>query len=82
MRKALVVAALTLALACSARAGDIPNGVTGNGEMPFGVTNPPPPPQTIEQTGTQETAGEIPNGQPEAISTAVLNLLQSVLALL
>lgn len=91
MRKALRVAVLTLALSCSIYAGEmpfgvtatgvIPNGVTANGEIPNGVTNPPPP-QTMKQTSAAETAGDIPYGRPEGITTAVLNLLQTVLALL
>ncbi len=75
MRKALRVSVLTLTLACSVYAGEIPNGVTNP---------PPPPPQTVssmEQTSLEETGGEIPNGQSEAVTKAALSLLLSVLSL-
>ena len=74
MRKALRVSLLVMVLASTARAGD----------MPYGLTNPPPPPpqavSSTEQVNAEITDVEIPNGQPEAITIAVLNLLQSVLS--
>jgi len=69
MRKALRVSVLILALTGSVYAGDIPNGVAS-----------PPPPEVISSTEVKD--GDMPFGRPEAITGAVLNLLQSVLALL
>jgi hypothetical protein len=71
MRKTLSVLAMTLALACSAHAGNIPNMITGELE--------PPPPST--ESTTEPTGGVMPNGQAEAITQVALNLLQNALSL-
>ena len=67
MRKTLSVLALTLVLACSVYAGNIPNMLTGNSE-------PPPTP-------TEPTDSDTSDEQPEAVTEAALSLLKSVLSL-
>jgi hypothetical protein len=77
MRKALKVALLTLALACSVRAGDIPNGFTTDGYIPNGVAAPPPAAATTtttDKTDSKETPSSV-------LTEAALNLVGSVLAL-
>ncbi len=74
MRKVISVLALSLALTCSASAGDIQNGVTGT---------PPQQPATAVQdqpTGgeiqnPQTTDGEIQNGAAATFAELVLTLL-------
>jgi hypothetical protein len=66
MTKILRIFALTLALACSVSAGEIPNNVTG--------APPPPPPSSDVQEPTTED-GEIPNNPTVVIVEIVLTLL-------
>ena len=77
MRKALKVAVLTLVLACSVRAGDIPNGVTTDGDIPNGITAPPPAASTATATD-KTTLKETPSS---VLTEAALSLVGSVLAL-
>lgn len=65
MRKAVGVLALTLALTCSAYAGETQNGVAG--------TPPPPPPSRPAQM--QTTEGESRYGATVSIVKIVLDLL-------
>lgn len=67
MRKPIQISLLVLMLACSARAGVMPNG----------TTDPPPPPAT-----TQTADGIMPNGATAQTTAAiVIELLQGVLSL-
>lgn len=68
MRKAISVAAVMLALTCSARAGYIPYGSPES-----------PPPNTAQEE--QSADGYMPNGEPESLTETVLSLLEGVLAL-
>jgi hypothetical protein len=65
MRKTISVAALLLALTCTAYAGDIPN-----------VTPAPPQPTNASQVTT--TDGEIPNVTPNRLTEIALELLAAL----
>jgi len=68
MRKTIQISLLVILLACSARAGIMPNG----------VTDPPPPPPADTQTAD----GIMPNGATAQTTAAiVIELLQGVLSL-
>lgn len=68
MRKAISVAAVMLALTCSARAGYMPNGSPES-----------PTPNAVQEEQTAD--GYMPNGEPESLTETVLSLLEGVLAL-
>lgn len=70
MRRLLGTTLLVLALGVSTYAG----------EIPFGVTNPPPPPATAPDTADEPEGGEIPFGG-QAATQVLVNLLGGVLAL-
>lgn len=72
MRKAISVSALILALACTIRAGDMQNGVTG--------TPPPPSPQSVTPEA-QTPVGYTSDGEPSDFTEATLTVIESVLAL-
>src|SRR4051812_25207936 len=63
MRKAISVAALLLALTCSAYAGDMPNG------------SPAPPPQPTNAVQEPTTGGEMQNDVAVSLTQIALDLL-------
>jgi hypothetical protein len=69
MRKTISVAALLLALTCSAYAGDIQN-------------DSPAPPKSANTIQEPTTDGDIQNGVADTITDTALTLLNNVLALL
>jgi hypothetical protein len=70
MGKAVRASALILLMTCSAHAGYIPNG-----------SPEPPPPNAVQEE--QMANGNIPNDEEDSsLTETVLNLLESVLALL
>lgn len=70
MRKTINVLALLLVLTSSTYGGDMPNGSPA----------PAPPPDGSQEETMSDSM--MPEGGPESLTETVLNLLESVLALL
>jgi hypothetical protein len=71
MVKAIRASVLIILLACSAQAGDMPNGTP---------TPPPQPAQTTEEESTAQ--GDTPSDAADTLIEAALSVLNNVLALL
>ncbi len=77
MRNLFRTTVFVLALSCLVYGGEIQNGVTVAQPQPT-----PTPTSSQEATeGEPQAAGEIQNGQPDAVTEAALSLLGSLLAL-
>ena len=74
MRKSLLVCALALALSASASAGDMQFGLNGT------PAPTPTPPEMRAVVGVPSAPGEIPS-TGASLTTAVLNVIESVFAL-
>lgn len=81
MRRIMGVSLLSLVLACSAYAGDMPFGVTG--EMPNGSNSTYAGEIQNGATGVMPNGvtGEIPYGATDPVTEIVLTLLNGILSI-